>query len=78
MAGKWVELLKEIAPRIDRVAFERPQPDPHRARQALIGDRVRDDARGREIEARERVVALLARLLHQHALARRASEVRDE
>jgi hypothetical protein len=30
------------------------------------------------VEARERVVALLARLLCQHARARRASEVRDE
>lgn len=30
------------------------------------------------VEARERVVALLARLLCHHARARRASEVRDE
>jgi hypothetical protein len=30
------------------------------------------------VEARERVVALLARLLCQHARARRAPEVRDE
>jgi len=30
------------------------------------------------LEARERVVALLVRLLCQHVLAHRASEVRDE
>jgi len=30
------------------------------------------------VTARDRTVALLARLLRQHALARRATEVRDE